>query len=1010
MTLQDVPFVQMEPFDLVALQQEDLVLDSEPGNPFRFGHNIDVDLNMQNSGTLEIIKDSKLWRLGISSPGAKTINLTFDQYNLPEGATLHVYTPDRQHIIGAFTHLNNQADGQFATTLVRGDAVILEYFEPHDADFPGEINLTTVTHGYRGVNDYALQGFGDAGACNLNVACDASEGWEDQVRGVVMLVSGSNGFCSGSLINNTANDGTPYVLSANHCYRNPGTVVFWFNWQSETCANPTSSPPHDALSGATQIARHSATDFWLMQLNQTPPDEYNVFYSGWNRTLDSSISGYIFGIHHPRADIKKFSYLFDGVTTSSYLGATGSGNTHWRVGTWADGTTTEPGSSGSPLYDGEGRIIGQLHGGYAACGNTLEDWYGNLGMSWEGGGSPATRLKDWLDPGDTGAWAIDGYDPQVGQHDVDAQLSAIIEPSGNMLLGEPLTPTVRIRNGGIEDLTSATVSYTINENWSQSIEWTGLLETAQSEIIEFDTITLPAGHYEFTATISAPGDENPDNDSRSRSFRVVDCSSPFTLPFEEDFNESASKPDCWEIADHIGNGQVWLFGRNGSMNGTTGNYAFLNSDAYGSGNSQNSDLITPPLNLTYFADINISFTHYFRQFSGSSATFSYSVDNGETWVQAGQWTTTTPNPTTFSLDVPEAEGKSQVRFKWNYTGTWGWYWSFDDLVVSGTFLGGPPAQVQMFHNSADPILSSADVYVDGLRYISNAGFAHNSGYREFPSGDEVTVEVRASGSSETLYLAEHSFSPEEYYTLVLNGVSDHGSFTPNPDGHPISLDLNVLTGKMERGAYMMEVYFHNGVTDSPALDFRLLDGTMLAEQVGYGEITTEAVKMFAYKYFMEVVDSATGERLYVFEFDISQYLGRSILIFTNGFISPENNQNGHPFNIVAMLDDGELIDLRNATSSGGDDHTLPTAYLLDQNYPNPFNPTTSIRYALPEASHVRLDVYNINGQRVATLVNGTMGAGYHTAIFEAGNLSSGIYIYRLQAGDFTDTRKMMLLK
>ncbi len=89
---------------------------------------------------------------------------------------------------------------------------------------------------------------------------------------------------------------------------------------------------------------------------------------------------------------------------------------------------------------------------------------------------------------------------------------------------------------------------------------------------------------------------------------------------------------------------------------------------------------------------------------------------------------------------------------------------------------------------------------------------------------------------------------------------------------------------------------------------------------------------------------------------------------------------------------------------------LPSQVQLHQNYPNPFNPTTRIEFSIPETSHVTLEVFNIQGQRVATLVNGTRDAGVHTVSFDAANLASGVYMYRIQAGNFTRVNKMMLVK
>ena len=418
--MQDIPFEVMPPVDVEALLAEDMIFDTIPDIPWRFGENIEVDINPRDHGIWsESANGYRSWHLGISSEGAYSLNLTFDQYKLPPGAELYVYNPEGTDVLGAFTEKNNQDDLYFATTLLAGDALIIEYIEPVDAMFPGILNLELVTHAYRDPFAHA-RGFGHAGWCNLNVACEEADDWQDQVNSVVMLVTGSNGFCSGVVVNNTAFDATPYVLSANHCFRNPATVIFWFNWQSETCSNPPSSPPHDALSGAVTRARHASSDFWLLQINHEIPETYNPYFAGWNRSLESSLSEFITGIHHPRGDIKKFSYTNGGVQAASYLGGPGSGTTHWRI-TWQGGTTTEPGSSGSAIFDSQGRILGQLHGGYAACGNTLPDWYGRFGVSWTGGGSNTTRLSHWLDPENANPEVLDGYNPQQNLFTVEVE-------------------------------------------------------------------------------------------------------------------------------------------------------------------------------------------------------------------------------------------------------------------------------------------------------------------------------------------------------------------------------------------------------------------------------------------------------------------------------------------------------------------------------------------------------------------------------------------------------------
>jgi hypothetical protein len=98
------------------------------------------------------------------------------------------------------------------------------------------------------------------------------------------------------------------------------------------------------------------------------------------------------------------------------------------------------------------------------------------------------------------------------------------------------------------------------------------------------------------------------------------------------------------------------------------------------------------------------------------------------------------------------------------------------------------------------------------------------------------------------------------------------------------------------------------------------------------------------------------------------------------------------------------------TGTSDDADALPTAYQLFQNYPNPFNPVTTIRFALPRESRVTLAVYDVGGRLVATLLDRDMSPGYHTEVFDGAGLASGVYFYRLRAGVFIQTRKLVVLK
>jgi len=540
-----IPFKDMPAVDVAALRAEDQYNDEIKDQPWRFGKNLLVDYNFENSGSwMDIGNGSRIWRLGITSKAAVSINLTFNRYKLPEGSKFFVYSADREKILGAFTSRNNQEDGYFATSLIPGDSIIIEYYEPEWVSFSAELNLWRVTHGYRGIPEFS-KAFGNAGPCNVNVACPEGESMRDQVRSVALMVSGGNGFCTGALINNVNSDGIPYFLSADHCYEQPGTLVFWFNWESETCDNPETSPEANTLSGAIDRARWTDSDFWLLELNQIPPKNYGVYYSGWNRKTPYSMQGRVYGIHHPSGDIKKISWSDNGVVVSALGGLPGSGGDFWRIESWSDGTTTERGSSGSPLFDSTGKIIGQLFGGDAACGNTLPDWYGRFGVSWTGGGTNATRLSNWLDPDNSGHVTIEGFDPEVGQFPIDGQMASIIEPYENYTDTGLIIPKLLIRNAGSQALTEALIKLWIDTLIYDTLAWNGNLEMGEKEAVTLEPIPTKFGLYQALAKIEVAGDQNPMNDSLKRMITILDCGSD-TLPYHEGFDRNKALL-CWDL-------------------------------------------------------------------------------------------------------------------------------------------------------------------------------------------------------------------------------------------------------------------------------------------------------------------------------------------------------------------------------------------------------------------------------------------------------------------------------
>ena len=628
--------------NITALKIEDSLTDNSGTAPWRFGFNNNTNINISNSGIwINLPNGDRIWQLVVVCKNALTINLTFSQTVIPTGNELYVYNPSKDFILGKFTasHLYN---GELGTELVPGEMTIVEYFVPKGSSI-GNVNICTVTHGYRTPDEFLLKAFGGSGACNVNVNCPEGAAWTQQRNSVVMLVSGSNGFCTGALINNTLNDGKPYVLTANHCYSNPATWIFRFQWESTSCINPSTSPTFQSLSGAVLRAQGTPSDFCLVEIsgglvNGTVPAAYTPYFSGWDNT--ETISPSAVCIHHPSGDIKKIAIENNALISTSFGGS--PSNSHWGVLSWDLGVT-EPGSSGSPLFNQNRRIIGQLHGGASACGaSVLSDEYGKVSVSWNPAGSTTSgQLKHWLDPNNTNASFVDGYDPSNAPTiTLDAGLSnsAFIQTS---LCGSNYIPNVTISNGGSQTVTTAVISYSIDGGTAQNYNWNGSLAQFQTQVINLPPVQLLPGNHTFSATVSQVNngvDELSVNNATNTQFLVTAINQTSNLLKVTLLTDNYSSETYMEVLSS--NGTVVWFQGNESFAGT-----------YGTNNTPGPTDPTSPLldNTTYNWDVPLSlndcytfkiYDYYGDGLSGFIADGSLSLANHN---NINFYTLSTPN-------------------------------------------------------------------------------------------------------------------------------------------------------------------------------------------------------------------------------------------------------------------------------------------------------------------------------------------------------------------------------
>jgi PKD repeat protein len=518
----NIDYRVMSEIDVEMLLAEDAEDEKYGDVAWRFGKDIEVDFDLSNSGTWETLESGdRIWRLEITSYGALSINLIYDDFFMPEGGKFFIYNPQKKHTIGSFTAKNNKPGGSFATVPVGGETSILEYYEPFEVKGEGRISISYVIHAYKNIFSFGGKGFGDSGDCNVNVNCPEGAEWNDQKRGVAMILNGNNNrICTGSLINNTAEDGIPYFLSARHC--GAGVAENWivvFNYESPSCED-IDGPTNQSIQNTIVRASSFASDLLLLELSEQPPAEYDVFYNGWDRS--DNINTLSTAIHHPRGDIKKISFDYDNTAPDTYLGGGGVQNSYWRITQWDLGTT-EGGSSGSPLFSSEKRIIGQLHGGYASCTNLEPDWYGKFSYSWDYFEEPEKQLKIWLDPLDTGQEVLDGLDGQGLVYENNAAIASLVEPVYSYSGEAEVVPHLIFKNKGTNNLQSLNISYQLDDGEIISKQWTGDIESNDTAHVFMPEIQLGFGNHNFLAYLDSPNglqDEFPTNDSIRREISV----------------------------------------------------------------------------------------------------------------------------------------------------------------------------------------------------------------------------------------------------------------------------------------------------------------------------------------------------------------------------------------------------------------------------------------------------------------------------------------------------------
>ncbi len=457
--------IELPPLDLSAVQREDSINDLDKTMPWRYGISRPIAIDTETSGEWTVLPNGdRIWRVSIRSPHAINMSVNFNNFYLPEGGRLQLYNGDGSDYSIPYYKGQNTPTNKLGSWFVAGDLIWIEYYEPYQVSENFKLEIGSVIHGYRlgKVNQFVenARGLNDSGDCNYDVNCPIGSDFDDikdLVKKTVALLNLGNGFlCSASLINNSANDKTPYLLTANHCLQNsdPNLWSIRFNWMSPNpiCADSEESQDistNFTMSGAQLRATNTASDFALVELYSQIPNSWDVAFAGWDAT--DALPQFEVGIHHPNGDIMKICRDDSGAVKD-----TANGTEVWLIGGVSVGTgngweigTTESGSSGSPLFNQDGRIIGQLYAGQSFCvdneNNNDYDIYGRFAVSWDHGQTSETRLSDWLDPSGSGQTSADTMQNLLSIPDVELEGSLDIYPN-------PASDYLTVMNGKYPNL------------------------------------------------------------------------------------------------------------------------------------------------------------------------------------------------------------------------------------------------------------------------------------------------------------------------------------------------------------------------------------------------------------------------------------------------------------------------------------------------------------------------------------------------------------------------------
>lgn len=547
--------------------------------PYIAAKTTQININQSNL-TWHIINNKAVAEIEIFIADAKSINIELSNIQFPEKALLFLLANNES--FGPYTS-QNFTENKFSHFPISTNKLKL-HFEINKEDISSiNFKLNTINASF---NESLLDG-----SCNIASVCPQANAYRKAQQSTVIISTNGVGFCTGTLVNNTTRDATPYILTAQHCLplnNNVSNWTFAFNFEAQNCNQPDANNGQSfSLRGADVVAQNGTSDFALLKIRENINPTDPVYFAGWDKSDVSPESQFVF--HHPNGALKRFSFNQNLAERTTYL-ENNAPPFVWKIDDWEQGTT-EGGSSGSGLMSPSGLVIGTLVGGEASCNNISgSDFFGRLAIGFEPNNDQSKTLAPWLNPSNTLIDTLTGLKfPQSTKPKVDLAINAIKGFDTKSCDGV-INPSVSIKNVGSDTVSNYAlfISNATTPPWvtNESIQ---TLAPGEAFTFTFETRTYPAGSHIFDIVLNVDDDAYTDNNSGQLTSTVVKDAVNLKMDVTTD---NFGSENTWIILDKdtnvVANGGPYNNDENGVLNTdiiclSEGCYTLEFTDSYGDG-------------------------------------------------------------------------------------------------------------------------------------------------------------------------------------------------------------------------------------------------------------------------------------------------------------------------------------------------------------------------------------------------------------------------------------------